>query len=946
MSPRTVNVVIGFTSPDIYPEPMVSQYNISTYGYKSPDDPHYFAPPRLKNNVTFEKSIGTVFWGNRSGVDFGNIDIAIEDGGIDSIAGEEVRWVEWAKENLNPQVTISVELGDGTLLHLATADTTDIFFPDSETIRVKLQAKHSRALQEYINDYFDTSYDGDVQGLPVPIYLGSGAIGGGGYDPSTFAPNTHVPAVLVDEANLRYVAAQSDLVDGSPSAYFVLDAGTVLREGESPGFTLWENGFELTSNPEDPITFVWVADQGGGVEDPYETGALLQGPFRICRWAVGQAGIDLDEFFPGETSFPDLIPSGFGLDEEQVPLLYYGSEVTAEKILDDCVLNLCGYWYVDELGFFDFGFFDAPEGITPSFAYTDVEMIGDIASTADRAPGLSALMEFSYSPGAFDIGNMAGSVSNVRRRRLSQEWRQAVTTEAIPEVYSRARGNEPMKFYNGGQNRPEVLDELNRRWSEYYSGVRRFYDWSIPLRGNEVLPELGDVGTIRSERAELLAYGDLPLVLTRIKYDLGKGLIHLRGWGGETASPPTPFDPSVYPDLVSWLDAREISTMTNSAGTPVVTSNLDQFRSWREWLIYPVGSPQNWSCSEWEWREEVGCYPAVTLNGDNTGAYNNLGSTRPVTQEEQTIFVVYTFTEPDDFAWVTTTMSSLSGTGAGGYAVLADNRLSGSGIGTLGGAIDDDNDQAYITTGATDPTGIVLKTIRGNGNGGVVEGWLNGNYEGSENLQADNYWRDQGFAIMGQFFGSSASPQGTLFFHYQLIYDRALTDEEVDEINAALLEIFDCPPPPETCELDGAIPQSDSFQASESVGSDPLIQRAYLQVDRDGNVYFQEATSTTGDPGDLVFEAQELAFTWLDGGDPDDYEVRLNNGGSSDTPGGDAEDAWLALTSDREWYAEGSWGGGGWEVGSFSGDLLIRKVSGPTGCEAEITMNFNTNDIS
>jgi hypothetical protein len=51
---------------------------------------------------------------------------------------------------------------------------------------------------------------------------------------------------------------------------------------------------------------------------------------------------------------------------------------------------------------------------------------------------------------------------------------------------------------------------------------------------------LGSIGTIQSDKAELLANGELPVVLTRIRYDLGAGLIQMEGWGGETAEPSVP----------------------------------------------------------------------------------------------------------------------------------------------------------------------------------------------------------------------------------------------------------------------------------------------------------------------------------------------------------------------------------------------------------------------
>lgn len=570
MANRTVNVVISFLEPDAAPVPMSTIYNVSSHGYKSPDSPYYFAPPRLKSNVTFEKSIGTVFWGEQSSVDFGNIDISIEDDGADEIAGTEVRWVEWAKSNLNPQVVISLVQSDGTLLHIATADTEDVYFPDDRTIRVKLIAKHQRRLERFINDYLPDTVDEDVRSLPVPIYLGGGSsTGGSPYDPATVEPQNHVPALLVDEANLRYVATSLDILSTVPSSAFVMDRGVTLREGATPGFTLVDNGFELTNNPDGNITFTWFAPEDGGVDDPLDTGNVLGGPFRICRWAVSRAGIDTATHFPAEVDFPNLYPAGFSFT--QVPQVYYGSEVSARQLLNDVILNLSGWWYVDELGNFQFGKLVNPDGETPVQAYTDVEMVGGISARVDRAPGLSNLMKFAWNPGFYDIGNLAGSVTLGRKRKLSQEWQQVKTAATIPATYEPNQGNKPMTLYTGGQFRAGAQTEVDRRWTDYYSGIRRFYRFTIPLRGGVTLPELGDVVTIQSERAELLEYGALPVLVRRMKFDLGAGLIDIEGWGGETAAAPPPFDPrlaDIKTDLVSWWTLEEaVGTRVDSHGT-------------------------------------------------------------------------------------------------------------------------------------------------------------------------------------------------------------------------------------------------------------------------------------------------------------------------------------------------------------------------------------------
>lgn len=541
MARRRVNTVITFTDPNDPAVPMSTRFSVSTHGYTEPESPNRHAPARLASSVTIEKSVGVLFWNEDSGVEFGNIDINVQDGGKDSIDGEVVDWVEWAKANLNPQVVIAIELSDGTLQHIGTADAAEVSFPNDRTIRIEIETKHGRKLDQYVNDYVPetTEYDSEIQGTPIPTYLGAGSILPASSSYGAFQPRAHVKTLLVDPQNLRYMVTflNGDLADVSPEAYYVMDRGAVLRLNESPGFTLVENGFQLTSNPDGEITFTWLSNEDGGVLDPLETGALLRGHYRICRWTVWRAGVDIDEFFPSISEFPDLLPTN--MQDDGYPVLAYQAEVTARQILNDAVVQSSGYWYVDEFGMFQFGKLVAPEDETADFVYDDSDLIGDISTRVDRAPGLSTRMNYSFSPGAIDINNLAGSITNQgRRQRLSREWLELGTLAAVPDVYETANGHPPMKFYAAGLFTERVQLELDRIWLEYYSGIRRFYTFTIPLRGSQGIPELGQIVTIQSQRTTLFQYGPLSLFVRRVRFNLADGLVQIEGWGGEVPGPP------------------------------------------------------------------------------------------------------------------------------------------------------------------------------------------------------------------------------------------------------------------------------------------------------------------------------------------------------------------------------------------------------------------------
>ena len=789
---RTANVVVSFLEPDAAPVPLSTPYNVSTHGYKSPTAPYYFAPPRLKSNVTFEKSIGVSYWNEQSSIDFGNIDISIEDDGADEIAGEVVRWVEWAKQNLNPQVLLSVEQADGTLLHIATADSEDVYFPDDRTIRVKLVAKHQRKLEQYINDYFDDTVDDEVQGLPVPIYLGGGDVTiNDPYDPATQVTRMHVPTILVDEVALRYVVTTGAILAQSPNTYFVMDRGVTLLEGGTPGFTLTADGFELTDNPDGTITFAWVADQGGGVDDPHDTGNVLQGPFRLARWAVARAGIDIAEHFPAEIDFPDLLPTGFF--DYDVPIIYYGSEVTARTMLNDIVDGLSAWWYVDELGDFQFGKLVNPSDETPTFAYTDVEMIGAISARVDRATGLSNTMQHAWNPGAYDPSNVAGSVPIGRRRALTTEWRQVQTTATIPDVYSVNRGNEPMKLRNDRKPVADpniVLPELNRIWEEYYSGIRRFYRWTVPLRGGVSLPNLGDVGTIQSQRAELLEYGPLPVLVRRMKYDLGAGLVDIEGWGGETNAPPLSGyewligSDAVYPDtiasLVCRLKASDTSKMlTSAAGNPPIAgADNNTFDRWVDSAPSSVADYWLNGSNALVYRTSINGHPAVDIKPVAV-AKDSGGTSIKITNNDasdQSITAIAVFSSTDSgFVRIFGSGAGLGNLGLMGTykpGFVPNSYVQGQSASTAGST-------TYATTSSIPArSGVLITGFRADVAANAFQGIDEGDTGGTNSLSG-SFFNASGQSEIGSFFGFTGGGEANYYLHELLVFNEALSTADL-----------------------------------------------------------------------------------------------------------------------------------------------------------------------
>jgi hypothetical protein len=75
--------------------------------------------------------------------------------------------------------------------------------------------------------------------------------------------------------------------------------------------------------------------------------------------------------------------------------------------------------------------------------------------------------------------------------------------------------------------------EINRWWTTLYYKRRRFYKFDVSLNDpmfNVVLPQLGEVCSIQSDRFKLI---DIPknLFIRRLKMNFTKNLLTVTGWG-------------------------------------------------------------------------------------------------------------------------------------------------------------------------------------------------------------------------------------------------------------------------------------------------------------------------------------------------------------------------------------------------------------------------------
>lgn len=548
-------ILVVITAQEQKSSPTTSTLRVALYGgmyedTESPSGPVVFYDGRIKSDIVLEKKIGVVFWGESSEIDFGYIDIAVEDQDatiIDFADKVTVAGVEIYRVNIGQPSEPSLEL-------LASASSFDIGFVDEDTIRFRLESALQGGFDAPINEYFyDNTYP-HLEGKPHPIAWGPGAKTG-----------QLLPTVFVDDVNLLYHVTDLDIVAEPGANAHPYDQGIALPTPGSGGeFELLENGFELKQNPNGKIA--WGNTIGNDwLMDPEDTGNPLLGLFRIVRLAMVRAGIwDYaveSELEALDQSYP-----------EEYPFFHTLDVMSLQDMIDYVFNGFGGWYYVDELDNIRFGRLTDPDAQSPTLNFTDANMIGDIKVEDDLAPCLSTRISYADNPGAYEPDELAGGVSNEDRLLMTTKEYVVETTETVPAFYAGQATQKPIHFpmplgvTGAYTSRSTSLDELNRWWADLYPNRRRFYTFTLHINdplfddvafeqwtadsiditadsidytadgssgeglGNNPLPKLGDFCSIQSDRFRLVASAK-NLFIRRIRANYTTNLITIEGWG-------------------------------------------------------------------------------------------------------------------------------------------------------------------------------------------------------------------------------------------------------------------------------------------------------------------------------------------------------------------------------------------------------------------------------
>lgn len=524
--------------------PTMMTHRVAVFGgmYADPDDSesepvHYQG--NIKSDVVFKKTIGNEFWKEKSGIDFGYLDLALEDQDDDLIDfGKEVMvaTVEFYRVNLSSPAEEQLEI-------LASARTTDIGFPDDFTLRLRLESILRGGFEAPINEkYYGYEYE-HLTGKPYPIAWGD-----------ISDPWQTLPTIAVDGTTLLYhiTDLEIDVFKGN-----VYDRGVVIVQ--PTGFTPTDYGFYLLHNPAGTIT-------SGGVYlfDPHDPGEYMHGLFRFFRLAMTRADIwsyvNQDELnqLESDIGFGDLFPQYFTMRETKL-----------ETFMLDILGGVTGWYYVDELTEIHFGRMVDPdkESALP-YAFTDTNVAGRIKVEDDKAPGLTKDLAYAYNPGAHDdlagypednivhenteyivssdglfryilwTGDQANftadDVGITGDGFFGEEYLEPTTTVYWDTITTREPVTIHLPYTEGSPSAFELAqEEIDRWWRELYQKRRRFYTFTVKLNDvqfNDALPQLGEFCTLQSDRFKLLNEPK-NLFMRRMEFNYSKNLLTIEGWG-------------------------------------------------------------------------------------------------------------------------------------------------------------------------------------------------------------------------------------------------------------------------------------------------------------------------------------------------------------------------------------------------------------------------------
>lgn len=499
---------------------------------------------RIKGDVVFDRKIGVAFWEENSEIDFGYIDLAMED--------QDAELTDFATNVHTASVDLyrvnRSDVSEAELELIAVARSSDIGFTNEDTIRFRLESILQGSFDTPINAlYYDDTYV-EHEGKPYPIAWGK-----------ILEVHQLLPTLFVDPVYLLYHVTDLEITSFDSGVY---DRGIELTELSPVEFVAADYGFTLNQNPDGKITAGRLT-----LVDPEDTSNEFLGLFRFVRLAMTRAGIWSNVDQAELTALESTINMGTAF-----PQFITQRVVSLQDFMNEIFNGVSSWYYVDELSEIHFGQLSDPDVAVPTLDFTDADVIGDIKVEDDKAPGLSTRLDYAESPGAYGDDEIAGGVTNDDRFSMTNDIHTVETTETIIPFFQKAAIREPIKLalsygsaievsggvwtaddntwtadsivYKADGYGPGVTEfqtatqlaqrEVDRWWSELYHVHRHFFTFDVqindPLFDDSPLPQLGEICTLQSDRFDLLETAK-NILIRRVKFNFSTGLLTIEGWG-------------------------------------------------------------------------------------------------------------------------------------------------------------------------------------------------------------------------------------------------------------------------------------------------------------------------------------------------------------------------------------------------------------------------------
>ena len=265
------------------------------------------------------------------------------------------------------------------------------------------------------------------------------------------------------------------------------------------------------------------------------------------------------------------------------------------------------------------------------------------------------------------------------------------------------------------------------------------------------------------------------------------------------SKPTRPFGPEFYSDLISWVDAADLTTMVKENGDTLADAGGTDFRYWvdkayRRRCVY-WGDPAQGDSLRYA-LPSLGTNPGVTIvpgkldygyySRDENGTAIRILESK--IEEDDVTMIAVARSLTDGTWYVTSTVNNNSPFAGGGYAVRLERIPTGSSPGY--GAGDDRSFWRAREASPLSDNAPHLVAIRGTGFNGSIDGWVDNTYTGNRDLSTFikkpmfvPYSKTPACLFMPPDTFAQVEPHaGNLFILERVIYKRALPDNEMDRL--------------------------------------------------------------------------------------------------------------------------------------------------------------------